>query len=330
MENFTFRTRGEVALIMAGIGLAYGVLGPQEFGVTIMMTVLTTLVAPIFLVMQFAHPGSGTTKELVPEERSTFEFKFPSEEVTEIIYTNLLDAFENDGFYVHALDHDELDIYQLRQDDMIIELHHTKTMILFNCEKKDEHIVNSAVFEVSSDLRRMLDGLNKPIDQQVLQEKMSRSAKTSTKSVLDLSSFIPRNCIKVNLEAMTKEGIIAELLDLIVKHENLSGRDEILQALLDREKTISTGLQHGFALPHAKTNNVDRIVCALGIKRTGIDFGALDGQPSRIFVLELAPKVAAGPHLQFVSTITQSIQAHGDKLMSEEMTAEQIYELLRS
>jgi Kef-type K+ transport system membrane component KefB/mannitol/fructose-specific phosphotransferase system IIA component (Ntr-type) len=322
--------RGEVALIMAGIGLAWGVLGPQEFGVAIMMTVITTLIAPIFLVMLINNPGSGTTTEISTGERSTFTFRFPSEEVTELMYTKLLAAFETDGFFVHALEHDDQDIYQLRQNDMVIELRHGTHDIYFDCDQNDEHIVNSAVYEVSTELRRMLSGLNKPIDQSGIQKKMQRSAKTQQKTKLNLTQYIPEDCIEPSLKGITKNEIIAELLDLLIKrnHVTEADRNKIYNALLEREKVISTGMQNGFALPHIKTGAVDRIICAVGIKAEGVDFNALDDQPSRIFILELAPKNATGPHLQFVSTVTQTIQTLGNAILARNIGAREIHRML--
>ncbi len=102
----------------------------------------------------------------------------------------------------------------------------------------------------------------------------------------------------------------------------------MLQALLEREKVVPTGLQDGFAMPHAKTSQIDKVVCAVGIKKKGIDFNALDGKPSRIFVMELAPQQAAGPHLQFVSAITQTIQIVGHELLEKNLSAGGIHQLL--
>ena len=51
--------RGEVALIIAGIGLSRGIIGPDIFGVSIMMTILTTLMAPLILVPAFKNGASG-------------------------------------------------------------------------------------------------------------------------------------------------------------------------------------------------------------------------------------------------------------------------------
>jgi len=66
-------------------------------------------------------------------------------------------------------------------------------------------------------------------------------------------------------------------------------------------------MQHGLALPHAKADVVDRLVAAIGIKKAGMDFQSIDGQPSQIFVLTLSPLNRAGPHIQFLAEIGRLI-----------------------
>ncbi len=320
--------RGEVALIIAGIGLSMGVLSQQEFGVAIIMTAITTVAAPVLMVHLFKNPAPGTTHTVQVAERHMFEFQFPSREIAEMMFTKLLAAFESDGFFIHALEHNGRDVYQMRQNEMTIEIHHDYKTIMFDCEKQDEHIINSAVFEAAADIRAMLDGLSKPIDSFAIRKKLGESVKNESKRSFSLGSFISERSIQPNLKATTKEGIIEELLDLLAANENIHDKAEVLAALQEREKIVPTGLQDGFALPHAKTNQVNTIVCAIGIKKEGVDFEALDGKPSQIFVMELAPLQAAGPHLQFVSAITQKINHVGHDLLTKNMSAQGIYQLL--
>lgn len=66
-------------------------------------------------------------------------------------------------------------------------------------------------------------------------------------------------------------------------------------------------MQNGIAIPHGKTDSVDCLVAALGIKREGIDFGALDGQPSTIFVMTVSPDSRTGPHIQFLAEVSRPL-----------------------
>jgi len=62
-------------------------------------------------------------------------------------------------------------------------------------------------------------------------------------------------------------------------------------------------MQYGIALPHAKTDGVNDICVAVGIKREGVDFESIDGEKSRLFIMVVSPKKVSGPHIQFLASI---------------------------
>ena len=113
--------------------------------------------------------------------------------------------------------------------------------------------------------------------------------------------------ISLDLQGATKEEILAEMVELLTASGHIRDRDAVLKAILEREKRMSTGMQNGIAIPHGKTDSVDCLVAALGIKRGGVDFGALDGQPSTIFVMTVSPDSRTGPHIQFLAEISRPL-----------------------
>ena len=113
--------------------------------------------------------------------------------------------------------------------------------------------------------------------------------------------------ISLDLKGATKEEILAEMVDLLAASGHIRDRAAVLQAVNEREKRMSTGMQNGIAIPHGKTDSVDCLVAALGIKRGGVDFGALDGQPSNIFVMTVSPDSRTGPHIQFLAEISRPL-----------------------
>lgn len=113
--------------------------------------------------------------------------------------------------------------------------------------------------------------------------------------------------ISLDLKGATKEEILAEMVELLTASGHIRDRDAVLKAILEREKRMSTGMQNGIAIPHGKTDSVDCLVAALGIKRGGVDFGALDGQPSTIFVMTVSPDSRTGPHIQFLAEISRPL-----------------------
>jgi PTS system nitrogen regulatory IIA component len=114
--------------------------------------------------------------------------------------------------------------------------------------------------------------------------------------------------VTTSLRNTTKEGIIGELLDILVAEKKISDRDEVFAALMERENKMSTGIQHGVAIPHAKTKAVKNLVACIGLKKEGVDFAALDGEPSRIFIMTLSPVDRVGPHVQFLAEVSMIIK----------------------
>ena len=113
--------------------------------------------------------------------------------------------------------------------------------------------------------------------------------------------------ISLELKGSTKDEILSEMVGLLVASGHIRDREAVLKAVVDREKRMSTGMQNGIAIPHGKTDSVDCLVAALGIRRGGVDFGALDGQPSSIFVMTVSPDSRTGPHIQFLAEISRPL-----------------------
>ncbi len=110
------------------------------------------------------------------------------------------------------------------------------------------------------------------------------------------------------LQATTKDEVIEELLDLLMKTGKVKDRDEALTALKEREEKMSTGMEKGVAIPHGKCGCVEELVAAAGIAPEGVEFDALDKKPSYIFIMTLSPKDRSGPHIQFLAEISQLLK----------------------
>jgi PTS system nitrogen regulatory IIA component len=122
---------------------------------------------------------------------------------------------------------------------------------------------------------------------------------------MNLKKLLSEDTIIFNLKGTTKEEIIQEMIDLLVARGRIKDRDAALKAVLDREQKMSTGMQHGIAIPHGKTDSVDKLVTAMGLKKEGVDFGSMDGKPSTIFIMTISSISRTGPHIQFLSEISQ-------------------------
>ena len=122
---------------------------------------------------------------------------------------------------------------------------------------------------------------------------------------MNLRKMLLEEHILLDLHSDTKEGIITEMINAMCASGKVKNRDAALKAVLDREQKMSTGMQHGIAIPHGKSDTVDALVTAFAVKKEGANFGSLDGQPSRIFVMTVSPVNRTGPHIQFLAEMSQ-------------------------
>jgi fructose-specific phosphotransferase system IIA component len=89
----------------------------------------------------------------------------------------------------------------------------------------------------------------------------------------------------VDLASTTKEDALRELVDVLSKAPEVTDRDALLHAILEREKIISTGVGIEVAMPHAKISSVTDFCVAIGRSQKGIDFDAIDDKPVHIVVM---------------------------------------------
>ena len=114
---------------------------------------------------------------------------------------------------------------------------------------------------------------------------------------------IDTRSIILDLKAQTKEDVIKEMIDRLAENGLLQDKELCQKDVLEREAIVSTCFQNGIALPHGRTDGVNELVAAVGINKNGYNFDAIDGQPSKIFVMCLSPKNSDGPHIEFVATV---------------------------
>ena len=128
-----------------------------------------------------------------------------------------------------------------------------------------------------------------------------------------LGEILHSGLIKLNLDAQTKEEAIEELVDLLVEAgkapEDL--RQHLLDVVMEREQTMSTGMDHGIALPHASSDKVDQIMGALGSAPEGIPFDTLDGEPARLVILLILPRHNFQGHVRTLAGIAHLLSNPG-------------------
>ena len=124
---------------------------------------------------------------------------------------------------------------------------------------------------------------------------------------MKITDLLKPQSILLNAAPVTKADAIYILGDLMDKSGNLSDKAEYLQAVFAREESGSTGLGDGIATPHAKSTGVKKASLAAMVVPHGVDFDALDGQPSRLFFMIAAPEGAADTHIEVLSKLATMV-----------------------
>jgi len=140
--------------------------------------------------------------------------------------------------------------------------------------------------------------------------------------ILDKQMIIPQ------LASTSKEGVLRELIRVIAHVEKQVDENRLMEILLERESLGSTGIGEGVAIPHGKSKDVKRLLASFGRSLAGMDFQAMDGKPTHLFFLLVAPENSAGTHLKALARISRLMKDNVfRKRLMEVSSGEEIYSL---
>jgi PTS system nitrogen regulatory IIA component len=125
---------------------------------------------------------------------------------------------------------------------------------------------------------------------------------------MKISDILEPGLVLSALAARDKINVIGELAQVVSHHHPEIDHGRLVQALEDREKLNSTALGEGVAIPHGKLAGVKRVVAAFGRSPAGVDFTSLDGKPTHLFFLLVAPEDSAGAHLKALARISRLLK----------------------
>ncbi len=147
---------------------------------------------------------------------------------------------------------------------------------------------------------------------------------------MHLTEILTPRRIKVPLAATQKDAAIAELVDVLAAGGDIADRDKVLEAVMERERTRTTGIGSGLALPHGKSVGAAELVMAVGRPAEPIDFESIDGKPVSLVVLLVSPPDKTAAHIQALAKISRllSIDSFRKKL-NDLSTPQEIFDALR-
>ncbi len=145
---------------------------------------------------------------------------------------------------------------------------------------------------------------------------------------MKLIDLLSESVIVPDLEAADSTAAIEVLLDQLVRSESLSEADHprVREIVLERERSMSTGIGHGVAIPHGTIPDLECVVGALGRSSQGIEFGAIDGEPVHLVVLVLIGEHAHRQHIRTLAIVSRLMNSAAlrDHLLRAEGAAEML------
>jgi PTS system nitrogen regulatory IIA component len=128
-----------------------------------------------------------------------------------------------------------------------------------------------------------------------------------------LKSGLDIACIKLELNASGRDEAIRELVGLVHAKHRLRNVEDVVNVVMVREQKMCTSLENGIAVPHGKSDSIDRLLVAVGLKPKGIDFKSSDGQPAKIIILILSAASQSGAHVRCLAEIGRLLQSDANR-----------------
>ncbi|TKG01656.1 fructose-specific PTS transporter subunit EIIC [Vibrio sp. F13] len=126
-----------------------------------------------------------------------------------------------------------------------------------------------------------------------------------------ITTLINQNLIKLSLSANSKEDVFKELIDVLYAQGRISDKVQFLADIKAREEQGNTGFEEGIALPHAKSSAVVKPAVVIGVHQQGIEYGADDGQPSKLFFMIASPDGGDNHHIEVLAELSSKLIEEG-------------------
>ena len=128
---------------------------------------------------------------------------------------------------------------------------------------------------------------------------------------MKLSQVLDESAVLLELDGHTKWEAIEVLTDKLVETAQVTSdhRDTVHAALVAREKSMSTGMEQGIAIPHTSVDQIQAAAMALGVAREGIDFESIDGKPTQLVILLVNPANQTKAHIRTLAEIARLLSS---------------------
>ncbi len=148
-----------------------------------------------------------------------------------------------------------------------------------------------------------------------------------------LSDLLRPEAVLLGVKGLDKWALIERLCDQLVRAGRLPAarRQQVLDALFQRERSMSTGMENGIAIPHCSLDEIEDTLVVLGVSREGVQFESIDGKPSHLILLLVTPRNKTKVHIRTLAEIAKLLNdsAFREKLIAAESTTD-VVSLIRA
>lgn len=147
---------------------------------------------------------------------------------------------------------------------------------------------------------------------------------------MKIMDILNKDCIIPELRSENKKEVLEELTGALLNCKANLNKESLVEVLLERERLGSTGIGDGIAIPHGKVQDLDELVLSFGRSTQGIEFDSMDGRPTHLFFLLIAPENSAGIHLRALAKISRLLKSlHFRKRLLEAETREELFQVIQ-
>ena len=146
---------------------------------------------------------------------------------------------------------------------------------------------------------------------------------------MKISDILKKEHVIKELNSCDKKNVLDELSSFLEDEGEITDKESLLAALIEREKLGSTGIGENVAIPHAKISEIDNIITVFGRSKNGVEFESLDQKPVKFIFLVMAPENSTGQHLKVLARISRLFKNPSlrESVLSAN-EADQIYSIL--
>jgi Kef-type K+ transport system membrane component KefB/mannitol/fructose-specific phosphotransferase system IIA component (Ntr-type) len=288
--------RGELPIIIAGLGISAGYIGEDIFSAVMVMILGSVILSPLLFIRAMRSPVSGYRHEDRLPEKQVLTFEVVNRELTDLLLHRVLRQFKAEGYFINEFSGEQRSFY-LRCDTVFITLVREPCRLVFRTDLHSLLLTHRLVVEAGFMLRQEIQSLWELDGAPFFRPLGYR--------FIALDSLAPVSALCLPLVASSRDEAIHELLIGLQTVGLLDNPETIARDIIAREQSLSSGLVNGVAVPHTHAADTMHPVLTVGVHREGLDFDSIDGAPSRLIFLILTPLEDEDEHLKLLSFISR-------------------------